>query len=262
MGDTLSPRGSGPEASPAPQPPAPQAPQTPQAPGVYPPPGLYAPPQAGPPLALTVAPPRLTAVAEPPAPEALQAPAEPPPDRYAPDPKPRSPVWEAIKWPLRKALLGIYLGIQAARRHKLITLGVVVLLVALIGAGGVVYELTALAPPKVTIERPDLPALPASVLHYLHGEETFNAKEVWDSLDPDARTASGATEGQLQAGLDQARAQGNQTTRIVYSGGYRAADGTSHYTIEIYGSVSGQPETGTLYIVVGTNGLITRINAL
>lgn len=187
---------------------------------------------------------------------------EPPQDRYTPDPKPRSQVWEGFKWPLRKALLGVYLGVQAARRHKRVALVVTVLLIGLIATGVVVRQLTLPGPPPLTIERPGLPALPNSVIHYLHGEITFNGQEVWDSLDPSARSQSGVTENQVQASLNQERAQGVQTTRMVYSGGYHASDGTSHYTIEIYGTLSGQAQIVTLYIVVGTSGLITRISTL
>jgi hypothetical protein len=189
-------------------------------------------------------------------------PAGGPRDRYAPDPKPRSPVWEAIKWPLRKALLGIYLGVQLVRRHKLIALVTVALLIALIGAGVLVRQLTLPGPPPLTIERAGLPKLPNSVIHYLHGQVTFNGQEVWDSLDPTARTQTGSTERQIQASLDQERAQGVRTTRLVYSGGYQATDGTSHYTVEITGIFSGQPQTVTLYIVVGPSGLITTISSL
>ena len=242
MGDSDSPSG----AEPAPQPPAPPAT------GVYPPPpGYYAPP-----LALALAPVREIA---PPSPPPV---GEPPRDRYAPDPKPRSPVWEAVKWPLRKALLGVYFGLRAVRRHKIVSLVVSALLIALVGSGVLVYQLTRPGPPALTIERPGLPAIPNSVSLYLHGQKTFNAREMWDSLDTTAKTASNGTESDLQNSLNQEKAQGVEITRYIYSGGYLANDGTSHFTIEVYATKSGQVGTYTWYFVVGPNGLITSISSL
>ncbi len=248
MGDTLSPRDSGPSSGPALQPPMPQPPAA----GVYPPPpGAYAPPPGA--LAV-VAPPRREIA--PPGPPDNQN------DRYQPDFKRPSPVWQAIKWPLRKALLGVYIGIQAARRHKVVALVVSALLIALIATALIVRQLTLPGPPALAIDRPGLPAIPASVIHYLHGQETYNAQEMWTSLDSTARTQSNSTESQLQTTLDQERAQGVQITRYVYSGGYQGTDGASHYTIEVYATKSGQVGTYTWYFVVGSNGLIQSISSL
>lgn len=249
MGDTLSPRDSGPDAGPALQPPI-----TPPVAGAYPPPpGAYAPPPGA--LAMVTPPQREVAPFAPP-PEGQS-------DRYQPDFKPPSPLWRTIKWPLRKALLGAYMSIQAARRHKVVALVVSALLIALIATALIVRQLTLPAPPALAIEKlTNLPAIPASVIRYLHGQETYNAQEMWDSLDTTARTSSNGTESQLQTTLSQERAQGIQITRYVYSGGYLAADGSSHFTIEVYATKSGQVGTYTWYFVVGSNGLIKSISSL
>ncbi len=179
-----------------------------------------------------------------------------------PDDRRPSPVWQAIKWPLRKALLGIYIGIQAARRRKAVALVVSALLIGLIATAVIVRQLTLPAASGVAIDQPGLPSIPASVMRYLHGQETYNAQEMWNSLDSSARAQSGSSESQLQATLNQERAQDVQITRYVYSGGYQSPDGTSHYTIEVYAMKSGQMGTFTWYFVVGSNGLITGVNSL
>jgi hypothetical protein len=244
---------TGPDASPAPQPPATGQDGQGTPPGVYPPPpGAYTPP----PTALTVIEPPQRGLTPQSRPDGQR-------DRYEPDIKPPSPVWQAIKWPLRKALLGIYIGAQAARRHKIVALVVSALLVALIATALIVRQLTLPGPPALGIEKPaSLPAIPTSVLHYLHGQETYNAQEMWNSLDSSARSQSGASESQLQSTLDQERSQGIQITRLVYSGGYQTPDGSSHYTFEVYATKSGQTGTFTWYFVVGSNGLITAIQSL
>jgi hypothetical protein len=172
-------------------------------------------------------------------------------------------VWRAIKWPLRKTLLAIYLALQAARRHKLVAVVVSALLIGLIATALVVRQLTLPGPPALAIDQPGLPPISASVLHFLHGQETYNAQEIWDSLDPTTRAQSGATESDIQSSLNQARAQGAQITRLIYSGGYQASDGTSHYTIEVYSTQSGrQVKPFTMIFSVGSNGLITNFGAL
>ncbi len=230
MGDTLSPRGTGSGSGPASQPPG----------G-----GAYAPPPAA------------LAVVAPPGP-----PPEDDSDRYDPDVRPSSPVWQAIKWPLRKALLGLYIAIQAVRRHKLVTLVVSALLIGLIVTALIVRQLTLSGTTALAIEKPSLPAIPASVVHYLHGQATYNAQEMWDSLDTAARTKSSSTESQIQTTLNQERSQGVHVTRYIYSGGYQAPDGSSYYTIEVYALKSGQLGSFTWYFTVGSNGLITGVTTL
>lgn len=174
------------------------------------------------------------------------------------EPRKRNPVWRAIKWPLRKLLLGIYLVGEATRKHKREAFIVLALLLALIVTGGVVYQVTRPAPPPVAIDQPALPALPASVIHYLHARQHFDAGEMWNAYNATARSSLQTTEPQLQTALNQEKAAGLTITRYVYTGGYRSPDGTSHYTIEVYASEQGQSGVFTWFFDVGTDGLITQ----
>ena len=69
-------------------------------------------------------------------------------------------MWQAIKWPLRKALLGLYIAIQAVRRHKLVTLVVSAMLIGLIVTTLIVRQLTLTGSTALAIEKPSLPAIP------------------------------------------------------------------------------------------------------
>jgi hypothetical protein len=178
-------------------------------------------------------------------------PPDDPNDRYRPDPRKPSPVWQAIKWPIRKLLLGVYYLIQAARRHKAVALVVSILLIGLIAAGVTIRQLTL--PPQQAGH-----TIPTSVTHYFHGRETYNAQEVWNSFDPSLRANVGSVQ-QLQTVLDQDKAQGNTYTSYSYETSYQAADGGSIYVFQVYGASSGQPGSATLAVIVGSSGLITGI---
>ena len=238
MDQTVSPEPQGqmePQAHPA-------LPGAPQSPVYPPPPESYTPPPAPAQVAL-MEPPRRSAPLTTLPPE---------------EPRKRNPFWQAVKWPLRKLLLGIYLVIEASRKHRREAAIVGALLLVLLVTGVVVYQVTRPAPPPVTVERSSLPALPASVILYLHGRQHFNAAELWSAYDTTARSKLQTTEAQLQTSLNQEKAAGLSIDRYVYSGGYQSPDGTSHYTIEVYASEQGQTGVFTWYFDVGTNGLITQ----
>lgn len=237
MDQTVSPE---PQGQMEPQAPL-ASPGAPQSPVYPPPPESYAPPAQ-------------TQVA------LMEAPQRPAPLTTLPpeEPRKRNPFWKAIKWPLRKLLLGIYLLLEVMRKHKREATVVGVLLLALVITGGVVYQATRPAPPPVTVERSSMPALPASVILYLHGRQHFNAAELWSAYDSTARSQLQTTEAQLQTSLNQEKSAGLSIDRYVYSGGYQSPDGTSHYTIEVYASQQGQTGVFTWYFDVGTNGLITQ----
>lgn len=190
----------------------------------------------------------------------LEATARPVTDPYRPpdDRRPRNAVWQGIKWPLRKALLGAYLAVEVIRRHKREALVVGALLLALFVTGAVVYQVTRPAPPRVAVEKPALPSLPASVMHYLHARQRFDAAEMWAAYNATARSQLKTTEPQLQTALNQEKSAGLQITRYVYTGGYQSPDGTSHYTIEVYASEQGQSGVFTWYFEVGRDGLISQ----
>jgi len=237
MDQTVSPE---PQGQPEPQS-RPAASGAPQSPAYPPPPERYAPP-AQTQVAVLETPKRSTPL--------ISLPPE--------EPRKRNPVWQAIKWPLRKLLLGIYLLLEVMRKHKREATIVGVLLLALVITGGVVYQVTRPAPPPVTVERSSLPALPASVILYLHGRQHFNATELWNAYDSAARSQLQTTEAQLQTSMNQEKAAGLSIDRYVYSGGYKSPDGTSHYVIEVYASEQGQTGAFTWFFDVGANGLITQ----
>lgn len=180
------------------------------------------------------------------------------PHRLIEEPRRRNAVWQGIKWPLRKALLGAYDLTEAVRRHKRVTLVICALLLALIATGVGVYQLTRPAPPPVTIEQPTLPQLPASVIHYLHARQHFDAAEMLAAYNATARGQLKTTQAQLQTALNQEKSAGLQITRYVYTGGYQAPGGVAHYTIEVYASEQGQSGVFTWYFEVGPDGLIVQ----
>jgi hypothetical protein len=174
------------------------------------------------------------------------------------EPRKQNRVWQGIKWPLRKALLGIYMLGEAIRKHKREAMVIGALLLALIVTGAVVYQVTRPAPPRVAVEQPNPPPLPASVLHYLHARQHFDAAEMWAAYNSTARSSLNTTEPKLQTALNQQKAAGLAITRYVYTGGYRSPDGTSHYTVEVYASEQGQSGVFTWYFQVGSDGLIQQ----
>jgi hypothetical protein len=248
MRETLSP--SSPEAGGAyPPPPVAYPPQPtpyPPHPGVYaPPPGPYAPP-APPAGALTVVRP-----VDPPAVSGGLPPAPDPNDRYRPDPERPSPIWQAIKWPIRKALLGLYYAIQTTRRHKVIALALVVLLVALVGSGVAVYQLT-----HPTIQ----PAVPVSVTHFFHGRQTGNVQEMYSSLDPSLQDSN--MQSLLQTIVSQDKSQGVSITRYTPVKHYANPEGGEFYVFRVGLSAQGQSGSQLYNFVVGSNGLIQNFGPM
>ena len=76
--------------------------------------------------------------------------AEPTPPGYQPDPpKKQALIWRIIKWPIRQVFKAIYLIGRAASNHKVIGAILLIILVALIGAGVVGYRYLN-PPPKAS----------------------------------------------------------------------------------------------------------------
>lgn len=168
-------------------------------------------------------------------------------------------LWRGVKWPLRKLLLGAYLAGDAIRRRPLAALAVGALtLAALITSTAVIVATRPPVSPTVTIEQSAPPPLPASVLRYLHARQRFDAAEMWAAYDAPGRRNLKISESQLQATLDQQRKAGLTITRYVYSGGFKAPDGTTHASIEVYATERGHTSVTTWYFVVGADGLIQR----
>ncbi len=172
---------------------------------------------------------------------------------------PRNLIWRAVKWPLRKLLLGAYLAGDAICRRPLAALAVGALaLAALITSTAVIVATRAPATQTVTVAQPALPPLPASVLRYLRARQRFDAADMWAAYDATGRSDLKISESQLQATLDQQQKAGLTITRYVYSGGFRAPDGTTRASIEVYTTEHGHASVATWYFVVGTDGLIQR----
>jgi hypothetical protein len=93
---------------------------------------------------------------------------------------------------------------------------------------------------------------------YLRGRQRFDAANVWAAYDATGRSNLKVSQSQLQAMLDQQRKAGLTITRYVYSGGFRAPDGTMRVSIEVYTTEHDHASVATWYFVVGTDGLIQR----
>ena len=171
----------------------------------------------------------------------------------------RNLLWRGVKWPLRKLLLGAYLAGDAIRRRPLAALSVGALALAtLITSTAVIVATRPPTTPTVTVAQPALPPLPASVRRYLRARQRFDAADMWAAYDATGRSNLKISQSQLQAMLDQQRKAGLTITRYVYSGGFRAPDGTTRASIEVYTPEHGHASVTTWYFVVGADGLIQR----
>lgn len=179
----------------------------------------------------------------------------------------RSVIWEAVKWPIRKTLLGVSLAADALRRRSPVARTVAVVILLPLFVGGAIFAATRIAglgapAPIVQVEQPALPSLPISVQRFLRARQRFDGAGVWATYDAAGRRALGATEPQLQSTFNQQKAAGEVITRYVYTGGYKVSGGTAHYTIEAYMTQHGHTTINTWYFEVGADGLITGLTDL
>src|SRR5215813_8745008 len=202
---------------------------------------------------------------------------------YQPDPPKKQPlIWRIIKWPIRQVFKGIYLTGRAARNHKVVSAILLILILALAGAGVVGYRYLnppstastgnqAAASAKVpdtpfTIVNTSAPPLPNSVIHYLHSYKAYDGQEQWDSLSPSfqqALTGQGVTEQSLQAALDQLHAQGLTFEQFIYSGGYIQQNGLATFSVEVVYRRGNQGGIENLYFYVDFgSGLILAVRDL
>jgi hypothetical protein len=71
---------------------------------------------------------------------------------------------------------------------------------------------------------------PSSTEDYLHGNQSYNADLVWNSLDSDAQSrlsSQGGSRDDLQQQMDAAKQRGVQISEMSYIGGKSLPDGTS-----------------------------------
>lgn len=214
----------------------------------------------------------------PPASSALvTTPPAPPAYLYEPEPpKRQSRFWRMIKWPLRQIIKGIYLTGVFAKRHRIVAVIVLAVVLVLAASSFVAYRVvrqheTALEQNSLTASinldsSSQTGTLPLSVLHFLHARKTFNAQEAWDSLSPSLHSQiqqQGGSVSSIQQSFDQARASGLKLDRFVSSGGYtNSSTGVSHYTIEVYAEEGSAQGLLTWFFIVDANGYISSFNDL
>lgn len=186
----------------------------------------------------------------------------------------QAPVWRAVKWPIRNSLKGIYLAGSAAKRHRAISAVLLLLLLALIGSGALIYGLTHPAPlpptnPQAvgpaqdetpfTIISPAAPQLAPGVVKWLYAYKTYDGKELWSSMSPDLQAtfmAQNVTLGEIQKSLDQYKDKGISFQEFIYSGGGAIGNGYSHYTVDVLTMQDGQQGLSTWYFVADPNGKV------
>lgn len=198
-------------------------------------------------------------------------------DLYAPEPpKQQPPFWRAIKWPLRQIIKGIYLTGVLAKRHRVVAVIVLAVVLVLALSGYAAYQVVQQQ--EIAREQGNLTAsinlayapnashLPLSVLHFLHSQQTFNAQEEWTTLSQSMRSTiqqQGGSVSAIQQNLDQARTNGLKIDRFVSSGGYTDPDtSVSHYTVEAYAELGGARKVLTWFFVVNSAGAIDNVQNL
>ncbi|HEX6123359.1 MAG TPA: hypothetical protein VFY89_09370 [Ktedonobacterales bacterium] len=185
-------------------------------------------------------------------------------------------VTRAVKWPIRKLFKGLYLTGRAVKRHRLTAAILALIVLGLVGSGVIVYRATHPAARAVathpsgvsgpysgqtpfTVINAAAPPLPPSLITWMHGHKYFDAHEVWGTYSEAEQrklTSSGTTESTLLQNFSTLQREGFAYTEFIYSGGYRAPDGSSHYTIEVVFSQGERASMSTLYFLVGADGKI------
>lgn len=201
--------------------------------------------------------------------------APPPPSGETLPREQRSPqAWwaTAIKWPLRHLLKGVYLGAVAVKKHRVTSLVIFLLLFGLLASTVIIYQATHPArsarTPSVVTTQPDTPftivtsqapPLPQSVINWLHGHKTYNAQELWSSLDARGQqsfTQQGLDQSGLASLLAKQKAAGLQFQQFIYTGGYVLPDGSSNYTVEVVEHQGSASAVVTWFFQVDQSGQI------
>lgn len=196
---------------------------------------------------------------------------------YEPEPpKRQSRFWRMIKWPLRQIIKGIYLTGVFAKRHRVVAVIALAVVLVLAASGFAAYQVvrqqeaaqeqSSLATSINLVSSPQAGNLPLSVLHFLHARKTYNAQEEWDSLSSSLHAQiqqQGGSVSAIQQNFNQARANGLKLDKFVSSGGYtNPSTGISHYTIEVYAEEGSAQGLLTWFFIVGADGYISSINDL
>jgi hypothetical protein len=109
-------------------------------------------------------------------------------------------------------------------------------------------------------------AAPApAVDEYIKGMTTFDAKLMWDALDPvaiTAMTSQGGSQDALQQRLDQAKQNGDRYQDVTFIGGYPLKNGDRYlfYVVTRQGFAGpGVSDQVFFVFTVGQTGKITKI---
>jgi hypothetical protein len=125
-------------------------------------------------------------------------------------------------------------------------------------------SIAAVAPALTTQAAPST-APPPAVDQYIKGMTTFDAKLMWDSLDPravQAMVSQGGSQQALQQRLDDAKSSGAHYDDVTYIGGYMLKNGDRYlfYVVSRRGFAGpGQADQVFFVFTVGQTGKIVKI---
>jgi hypothetical protein len=125
----------------------------------------------------------------------------------------------------------------------------------------------AAAPATTTLSTQNAPVTspPPAVDEYIKGMTTFDARLMWDALDPmavQAMTSQGGSQQALQQRLDDAKQSGAHYDDVTFIGGYPLKNGNRYlfYVVSRRGfSAPGQADQVFFVFTVGQNGKIVKI---
>jgi hypothetical protein len=121
------------------------------------------------------------------------------------------------------------------------------------------------APTTITSQSPPLSAPPPAVDEYIKGMTTFDARLMWDALDPravQAMTTQGGSQQALQQRLDDAKQSGAHYDDVTFIGGYPLKTGDRYffYVVSRRGfAAPGQADQVFFVFTVGQTGKIVKI---
>ena len=119
--------------------------------------------------------------------------------------------------------------------------------------------------PTITNRAPPITAPPPSVDQYIKGMTTFDARLMWDALDPlavQAMVTQGGSQQALQQRLDDAKQSGAHYDDVTFIGGYPLKNGERYlfYVVSRRGfAAPGQPDQVFFVFTVGQTGKIVKI---
>jgi hypothetical protein len=184
-------------------------------------------------------------------------------------------------WKVVRRLLAVF--IRGFIMHPVIGLVVLVAAVGIVGVGvggvdsaqlmrtGTVTPQTAPAaaavPARTSVSFQNAaPVAPAQAVdQYIHGMISFDARLMWESLDPtaiDAMTKQGGSEQSLQQRLDDAKQNGWSYEDVTYVGGYPLRNGDKYlfYVVSRRGFAGpGIVDQVFFVFTVGPSGKILKI---